>query len=196
MFSRKPSEPLPSPPLSPQMSSYATRSMGNEWSPYRLTSPSTTPLGYGYQGDVDQVVECGSERGNGVESRPILRSHKSFPHTLGTATYSPIRTQSPLSQVANPNRTDEYSSALRSRTVGEIPLPSTMEPKHGRSAPNSPISKMSVHSAEADGEHDGQQEEDEDFPMSADLEDDSLAGAAPKSATERRADRRKMKRFR
>ena len=180
------------------MSVYAAAPMASDWPSYRLGSRSTTDLG-GSQEEIGLGLGFGRIQTSTVE-RPSLRTHKSFPHNIGTSgSYSTPHCQSPLSQVANPGTShDEFQSSF-----GGLPRP--VEPKteaaaeqtFPASAPQSPLPQLTPTSAEAEHEPEEQIAEDEDMLVVGDDEDDTPSGSAvEKTAAERRAEKRKMKRFR
>ena len=178
------------------MSVYAATSSGSEWPSYRFQSHSTTDLSLGGKGGIGLGLEYCQGQAPNAESRPILRSHKSFPHTPSPSNYSTARYQSPLSRVTNPGAAKEPLSA-----AGDCESPSlsgtvsTAQMTYGDSIPASPISCRRSNSAGADF-NDGLEDEDEMLVSAGELDDDGRDGSGPKTAAERRAEKRKMKRFR
>lgn len=175
------------------MSVYAAAPMASDWPSYKFGSRSTTDLGGG-QEEIGLGLGFGRIQTSTVE-RPPLRSHKSFPHNIsGAASYSTPHSQSPLSQVANPAvGNDEFQSRPPEATSGPAPEQSFIA-----SAPVSPVPQLTPTSAEA--EHDAEEHPDDDDEMAivGEEDDETPTGSNPveKTAAERRAEKRKMKRFR
>ena len=178
------------------MSVYASIPNGSDWHSSRFQPFSTLSLTDGQQGSVGLGLDCGRSQVHGGEGRPILRSHKSFPHAVGPSSYSTIHYQSPLSQVANPDVTKRFQSSARGgETSSDIPATAMVESVYGGSAPTSPASRFTPASAEA-GSGDFPDDDEETETTLGDLEDDGVDEGASKTAAERRAEKRKMKRFR
>lgn len=178
-----------SPPNSPRMSDKAAKTEGNQWQQLRtaafdanVTSQPQAP-GFSQLPRDPQTVED--------QKRPSLRSHKSFPYSLG-----------PSSRLAhNSSQGVSGGSGLRDfdeRLISQGPQPggtSDLPPAtFGGSAPTSPASRLTPHSPGA-GPSDEQVDEDElDFAMGDPEEEED--GKVPMTAAELRAQKRKMKRFR
>ena len=124
-------------------------------------------------------------------ARPPLRSHKSFPYSLGPSSRaSDVVFQDPNSATA--------MAEFKERVVSQGPQPTgnaaLPQPSYGGSAPTSPVGRLTPNSPNAD-QHDGQADDD-DMDLDADLDEEEDAGRPPKTAAELRAQKRKMKRFR
>ena len=178
------------------MSVFAVSPMASDWQPHRFGSRPGL-LGSGTE-EIGLGIGLGRIQTSTLE-RPPLKSHRSFPNTL-SASY-------PSSD--GPNRLNEASrnatqEGLQSTTAAEQKR-STVSPQqvvqttYGGSAPASPLPQVSPPSAE--GEHDEQQEDDDVYAlMGEEGEDDGGENqnghSKEKTAEQRRADKRKMKRFR
>jgi hypothetical protein len=184
------------------MSLFATPPMAGDWPFARLgQQPNDEPdeIGLG-------LASLGRIQTSTVE-RPPLRSHKSFPHTLGTSSYAATHCGSPLSQVANHGNEEESSASARERLESK-PLPAglSIQTSFGGSAPASPVPQLTPTSQDADNDDrllDDDDDDDEDGLMGDEegvAEGDGDGQGQPetveKTAAERRAEKRKMKRFR
>ena len=182
------------------MSIFAVTPHGSDWSPYRFQSHSTTDLSLARPGNSQLDSNYVQSHVPNVESRPALRSHKSFPHTIGPSSFSATHYQSPLSQAINPEGPKEQSALVGDHDRGKPKPPgTTVETILGGSAPTSPISHLSHFSpispkAEQDDSLD--EDDDEILMTTGNLEEDGGESGLPKTAAERRAEKRKMKRFR
>ena len=166
--------------------------MASDWQPHRLGSRSA--------GIVSASDEMGLGLGFGriqtsTLERPSLKSHKSFPNPL-TSSYNTSDSQIPISQTSNPVKQEHDSSSfpLDQKQAGQ----SAVETTYGGSAPVSPVAAVSPTSAEA--EMDENREEEDDMLGGADEDEDALVKSedtsVEKTAEQRRAEKRKMKRFR
>ena len=176
------------------MSLYATTS--NEWPFYRFQSHSTTDLTIGGKGDISMGLERNQGRVLNAENRPILRSYKSFPHTLVPSNYSAAHHESSISQATVTGATKEPLPAV---SDGESAYLDNTAPirtlTYRDSTPTSPISGRRSTSVGVDMD-DYPDDEDEMLMITGDPEDDIGDGIVTKTAAERRAEKRKMKRFR
>lgn len=190
MIDDKPTAPL-SPPNSPRMSDAPTKPLEYQWQ-----VPATTTLHPAVNSLPPPQAASESEQFSEPNRttvdtfRPPLRSHKSFPYSLGPSS----RLQQDVSQDAKSMSSGgEYGERLL--VQGPQPTGSSdLQPAtFGGSAPTSPVGRLTPRSTDAvpggeqveDDELDldmGDQEEDEDKP--------------PMTAAELRAHKRKMKRFR
>lgn len=124
-------------------------------------------------------------------SRPPLRSHKSFPYSLGPSS----RVQDEAFQ--DTSGTDVLGDfAERVLSSGPQPTASAnlQQPTYGGSAPTSPTGQLSAGSLKVE-EHDVQIE-DEDIELGDVEDEEDTAEKRPMTAAELRAHKRKMKRFR
>jgi Homeodomain len=171
-----------SPPTSPRLSSFQTDQVENSWQ-----DQSKNHLGNGQDSSEDNMALVHSEVPNlTLDTKPMLRSHKSFPYTLRAAGHQPdtppLNSSDGSPNTANP---DDLSASL-----GEIPTNEIPQVSFGGSAPASPLSNLSAGSPKDDdlGSHDLN-----GLNITLDGEDGEKK---PLSAAEIRAQKRKMKRFR
>ena len=169
----------------------------SEWSDYRMSSQPLTTLG-GDQEDIGLGLDFGRIRTSTVE-RPPSSSHKSFAHSLSGPNFSASHNSTVLGQAVNSSSRDEFSSRL-----DQDPKPSSNSSQSasnafGSSAPISPVPQLTPTSAE--GDPDEHPDDDDDMIMVPGEEYDETCGnmengTVEKTAAERRAEKRKMKRFR
>ena len=171
---------------------YASSSTASEWPPYRFQPNRSVGLPLGRQGGAGLGLGYGRIQPSTTETRPVLRSHMSFPYTLTSSLGTNGRCQSPLSQAINPSTNNPQNHRETSQDDRDS-TPSVMEKTYGRSAPTSPASRLSPPSAVLD--QDDTFDDDDDALMEEDVESTADTGP-PKTAAERRAEKRKMKRFR
>ncbi|RMY08569.1 hypothetical protein D0866_14743 [Hortaea werneckii] len=181
MFTEKLFEPL-SPPTSPRMSD-----TGAENRTYHWQHPSATE-----NRGPSPIKGIGSDESKLPHQvlRPPLRSHRSFPYSLGPS--SRLQHEVPQEQAG-----DYALSTFREQDLSQGPQPaasSALKPAtYGGSAPNSPGRRLTPHSPEdSTGEQQGDAEE-MDYEEPEQGEDDNKP---PMTAAELRAQKRKMKRFR
>jgi hypothetical protein len=195
-----------SPPTSPHMSDNHTKFDEYQWQPApdALLKPtasiSTDP--HGLDAPPDETSELlGQPSAEGVpvasvgdgsqQARPPLRSHKSFPYSLG-----------PSSRANDDPFADQTSDSVlgdfRERVVSQGPQPtgnaSLPQPSYGGSAPTSPANRLTPNSPNQ--EQNDALMEDEDLDLDMGEHEDETAEKVPKTAAELRAAKRKMKRFR
>ncbi|KAK5169472.1 uncharacterized protein LTR77_005448 [Saxophila tyrrhenica] len=124
------------------------------------------------------------------QMRPPLRSHKSFPYSLGPSS----RSQDGSHQ--DPKNTNAMAD-FKERVVSFGPQPTgnsaLPQPSYGGSAPTSPVGRLTPNSPNE--EQDDAQMEDEDMESDA-AEEGEGEERQPRTAAEIRAQKRKMKRFR
>ena len=166
--------------------------MASDWQPHRLGSRSN-----GLASGADELglgLGFGRIQTSTLE-RPSLKSHKSFPNSL-TSSYNTSNSPDLLGQVNNPAGQEEDLSSvpIKQEQSGQPAVETT----YGGSAPASPAAVISPTSAEA--EHEDRQEDEDNLLGAADEEDDgaekSESKSMEKTAEQRRAEKRKMKRFR
>ena len=184
-----------SPPNSPPMSEAGYKS--EDYQTQHATKPinintesSQRALETAHPVEASGVGDAAS-REHGQQSRPPLRSHKSFPYSLG-----------PSSRVQDEVHQDKSETTVlgdfTERVLSSGPQPTAsanlQQPIFGGSAPTSPVNQLSPGSPKVE-EHDVQMD-DEDIDFGdADEEGDGTA-KRPMTAAELRAHKRKMKRFR
>ena len=171
---------------------YATSTTASEWPSYRFQPSHGIGLPLGRQGGAGLGLGYGRIQPSTIDTRPVLRSHKSFPYALSSSLATPGQYQSPLSQVTNPS-TNGLQSHREASQDDRDSTPSAAEKTYGHSAPTSPVSRLSPPSAGLD--HDDTFDDDDDALMEEDVEP-AAESEPPKTAAERRAEKRKMKRFR
>lgn len=193
MIKERPSVPL-SPPTSPRMSGGALKVDQYPW-PSTSTSSvditaSTQPL-VEHTRLVDPLQPSqGLVTEQTQQARPPLRSHRSFPYSLGPSS----RQQYDLSG-NQPTATPLGDFTERVLSQGPQPTASAelQQPTFGGSAPTSPVNNLTPHSQD-NSQHDAQME-DEELEFGT-IEQDLETDKAPMTAAELRAQKRKMKRFR
>ena len=182
------------------MSVSVLTSMASPWPPSRNRSQSSAPLESRIQQDVNF---CYSPIPTSTfDERPPLRSHKSVPYTLGSLRHAPTHTQSPLSQVAQPLSHAETQSGDRPEPLKlsdeSRPPPQRIlvksDSSRNESCPASPASRISP--TTPDFVEDEQFEDEYEMQDVTEGDEDKTDSSVTKSAAERRADKRKMKRFR
>jgi len=180
-----------SPPNSPRMSEAAAKTSEYRWqqpsvaafnaSPYIHTRPQHAPT-------TEQAEDAAQPPEDAT--RPPLRSHKSFPYSLGPS--SRLQHEANLSQSGVPTLAD-----FKEQVVSQGPQPigsaSLLPATYGGSAPNSPTGRLTPNSPPG-GSGEAQGEDEEIDFGTADQEDDEEK--PPMTAAELRAHKRKMKRFR
>ncbi|KAI7464745.1 hypothetical protein KC357_g7823 [Hortaea werneckii] len=181
MFTEKHFEPL-SPPTSPRMSD-----TGADIRTYHWQHPSATE-----NRGASPIRNIGSDEQKLPHQalRPPLRSHRSFPYSLGPS--SRLQHEVPQEQAG-----DYALPSFREQELSQGPqptAPSGLNPAtYGGSAPNSPERRLTPHSPEdSTGEQQGDADE-MDYEEPEQGEDDNKP---PMTAAELRAQKRKMKRFR
>ena len=197
MFQRDQKSPFLSPPVSPRMSSDVTTGAPSaHWQEGQNELQSCSPLRHSHGTYPEAFRESVLRETTGTNSRPpLLRSHRSHPPPISA---SGVRhQQSPLSIVTNPGSVDvDVSNALFRTRLGSNATAGVSA--QAASAPTSPISRLTPTSAGPDNEETLGDAVDDDMALSmAELdEQERIDGEAPKTAAERRAEKRKMKRFR
>ena len=188
---------LLSPPTSPQMSTHPVTSAGSNWQSCQPLLQPLSPYGLG----LDRNLGLGSyhyqhQAGDG-RSRPVLRSHTSVPYSLSSSIYS--SGQQHISPGKNPTLdgmvecpSTDPSLLRQTQVAGNAKVEAVCD----QSAPTSPSGQLTPTSI--DVEQDNLPENEEEIAMIAaefeeDTGDDTGVG---RSAAERRAEKRKMKRFR
>lgn len=120
-----------------------------------------------------------------LDTKPMLRTNKSFPYTLRASGHQPdtppLNSSDGSPNTANP---DDLSASL-----GEIPTNEIPQVHFGGSAPNSPLSNL-------DSGMDEDDDLDGDLGLGIALDPEIDGEKKPMSAAEIRAQKRKMKRFR
>jgi len=191
MFNDKLPVPL-SPPTSPLMSDAATKSIEYRWQlPLALTDTSSKN---GLLPSPESIPIISSAQHNkpaiGEQNRPPLRSHRSFPYSLGPSS----RLQHEVSQDHSDSTAlttfKEHVVSQGPQPVGSADLPPA---QFGGSAPTSPVGRLTPHSPDMDP-NDVSVEEDE-IGLGEAVQGDEEE-QPPMTAAELRAHKRKMKRFR
>lgn len=187
MLTDRPVAPL-SPPTSPRMSDISTKAAEYNWQqqPYPVTNADVP------RGDLAHGLPAVGQNQYQIadQSRPGLRSYKSFPYSLGPSSRLPHNDSTGAAE--QPSATN-YSDRLM--TQGPQPTGSSdLAPAtYGGSAPTSPAGRLTPRSGGVAQED--EQVEDEDLDLVDGGEDDGEE-KPPMTAAELRAHKRKMKRFR
>lgn len=134
-----------------------------------------------------------------IETRPpLIRSHKRFSYSIGS-TFGVHHHQSLLSRISNPETLEkEDLHGIPSSRFTDLNRSDPVLAQRSESAPTSPVPQLTPTSAEADQEE-AHGEIDDEMEMGLgdlDEEDVPVEGETPKTVAERRAEKRKMKRFR
>lgn len=190
MLGRLAAGPL-SPPTSPRMSDIHGKPDGLQWD-HISEAALPAPIGSHFA-SVDQNSVTTPEATKSVQTRPLLRTIKSFPYSLG-----------PSSRLQHDAVTGEQESSLdnfKERVLSQGPQPTASadlpQPTFGGSAPTSPVERLTPRSQEtaaAEGHEDAVMEDDE-MDLEG-VEQDEDGERPPMTAAELRAHKRKMKRFR
>lgn len=191
---------LLSPPTSPRMSAYPASSPHATWQSNKSRTPRPSALSIGFEPFPAVTEDAHRPQVPPIDTRPqLLRSQKSFPYTLTTTSFGTPHQHSPLNRVENPESCvgENVKGIHQPRHVesgridAALPIRSESAPSpHAQLTPTSP-----------DPVHDGMQgdtgdELDMGLP-DLDEEEETLGeGESAKTAAERRAEKRKMKRFR
>lgn len=166
-----------SPPTSPRLSQYHGDQVESSWQEQQ-PKDSNQESGDGSMMNHSEVPNLS------LDTKPMLRSHKSFPYTLRT---SGIPDTPPLnSSGASPSGNQDVSG-------DEIPSAELPQITFGGSAPASPISNLTPTSPR-DGED--KKQDLNGLNITLDPSEDKDKEKQPLSAAEIRAQKRKMKRFR
>lgn len=190
MIRGKPAGP-PSPPTSPRMSGTAT-SDENQWQHTHDSSVNTPTAGQLPLANQNSVDVTQQKHPNETSlTRPPLRSHKSFPYSLG-----------PSGRVQDANHQDAQSSTgaigdFNERVLSQGPQPTAsadlQRPTYGGSAPTSPAGRLTPPSPGGSVADTLMEDEELDFGT-AEVEEGGEKRQM--TAAELRAHKRKMKRFR
>lgn len=180
MLTDRPTAPL-SPPTSPRMSDTPEKANEYHWQPtsYLSTTASATREG----GTPDF--------GRNEQSRPHLRSYKSFPFSLGPSTRLAHDAQVITEGSEGQTTSKQLLVAQAPQPSGTSDLP---QATFGGSAPTSPSGRLTPRSGE-NTQHDEQMLDEDDVDMGV-AEGDDGVDKSKMTAAELRAHKRKMKRFR
>jgi hypothetical protein len=174
-----------SPPTSPRLPSYQTEPVNGSWQGQQQQEsgkPSeTTPD----SSDGNMALVHSEVPSLSLDTKPMLRSSKTFPYTLRASGHHPDTP--PLNGSASPNTAhpDDLSN------VDDIPSADLPSMTFGGSAPASPMSELTPTSP---GDDDGQHQDLNGLNIT--LDGGEEGEKKPMSAAELRAHKRKMKRFR
>ncbi|KAL9122847.1 MAG: hypothetical protein Q9187_000604 [Circinaria calcarea] len=175
------------------MSIYEASQKGPEWPAHRFQSHSAADFGLGQPCDVGLGVAHGRFQMANVDSQPVLRPHRSLPYTVNSSNSPVPYFQRPRGQLKVPRATKEYSAGDRDYTFtgpenGGVTTTYSTGPLTSPIAQHAPLS-----GAEGDESAD---DVDEIFITTREPEGEVTESSVPKTAAERRAEKRKMKRFR
>ena len=172
-----------SPPTSPRLSTFQSDQAENSWQDH-----SKNQIDNNQESEGNMTLVHSDVPNLTLDTKPMLRSHKSFSYTLRAAGHQPdtppLNSSDGSPNTANP---DDLSASL-----GEIPTNEIPQVSFGNSAPASPLSNLSPLSPKDDddmGSHDLN-------GLNITLDPDADGDKKPLSAAEIRAQKRKMKRFR
>lgn len=179
-----------SPPTSPRMSDTPAKAP-----PYHWQQPQYVPVTPNVpHGDQNESLQHFKDEASNVgdQSRPPLRTYKSFPYSLGPSSrFAHDATHSTSTE-------QQIGTAYSERLVTFGPQPtgsSDLQPAtYGGSAPTSPAGRLTPQSGAVPASNE-QVDEDEEIEMD-DLEGGEGEEKPPMTAAELRAAKRKMKRFR
>ena len=169
--------------------------MASDWQPHRLGSHAED-LSRGTE-DIGLGLGFGRIQTSTID-RPPLKSHKTFPNTL-TTSFTSLKTEHGSSEEQNPaGQEDPSASSPNEQKQAGQGLQELGVTTYGGSAPASPTAQLS--SASGEVEHDEHKGEDDDIIGGLDEDDEMIErlDGAPSEMTpeQRRAEKRKMKRFR
>jgi len=173
-----------SPPTSPRLASTFQQEQGDSsWQEQQQQSTQPTETGSDNPEAKMPLVHSDIPSSLSLDTKPMLRTHKSFPYTLGTG-----RPGAPDTPPLN-SATDSPSTAapddLSTPDIGGVSSTDMPSVTFGGSAPASPLSNMTPTSPHGDDE----------LGLAIDLGPED-GEKKPMSAAEIRAQKRKMKRFR
>jgi len=174
-----------SPPTSPHLTNFHADTADNSWQEQPSKLETTQESSEGNMALVQTEIPPSLT----LDTKPMLRSHKTFPYGLrpGIGIHQPdtppLNSSDGSPNTANP---DELTPAL-----GEIPTNEIPSVTFGGSAPASPLSNMTPTTPKDEDDH----QDLNGLNITMDP-DDLLDSGKPLTAAEIRAQKRKMKRFR
>ena len=177
------------------MSIHEAPRKGPEWPSYSFQSSSTADLDLGQQSSVTLGIAHGRSQMPENDSRPNLEPHKSFQYNGNSPDYSIPYFQRHPGQATVPGATKRYSSpecdhTFTSSKNNSGPIATT----YSATTLTSPTSQ---HVPLSGGEEDESAEDDDEMLITAGEPGGEVTEhSVPKTAAERRAEKRKMKRFR
>lgn len=190
---------LLSPPTSPRMSEYTAGPPNASWHDHqsRPSQPSHHPLHLTSFSAVSE--EPPRHHLPPINTRPpLLRSHKSFPHTLSTS-FSATTPQGGLTRGGRLETGGSDAKPVhRQPQLAELDRSEAAGPDRSESAPVSPNLQLTPTSPDAQNDRLLEETGEELRMGSVELEEEDapVEGGTPKTAAERHAEKRKMKRFR
>ncbi|KAL9618776.1 MAG: hypothetical protein Q9160_006570 [Pyrenula sp. 1 TL-2023] len=187
--------PLLSPPSSPRMSTYTESPHRAVWEDQRNKTthpPASLPAFSSFPPIPDDTEHPSLLLDN---KPPLLRSHKSFPHALTTSFGTSFR-KNPLEQVIEKDHFNEGGDpSSEGRIAGDGKNSGSGLILQTRSVPSSPHNQLTPTSPE--GQHEEVEDDNAGIVDMEDEEDSGEARGSPRTTAEqRRAEKRKMKRFR
>ena len=164
-----------------------------QWQPFNTTEDAAAPL----QSQAEDAGSVGNSQAHGSPAaeqsqrpRPPLRSHKSFPYSLGPSSRS-------WADNSRENSSTGAPEELTERILSQGPQPTDsanlQQPTFGGSAPTSPVAELTPHSPRVKDSDEPMEDEEIDFDNAEQEDEDDRP---PMTAAELRAHKRKMKRFR
>jgi hypothetical protein len=197
MIDDKHAVPL-SPPTSPHMSDTHAKLNDYSWQPAQdaLLAPGASLQQSVFPEEQSAELlstlgqQSAEQSGLTVTPRPPLRSHKSFPYSLGPSSRAADDLSQQPGSVAGLAEFKERVVSQGPQPTGNSALP---QPSYGGSAPTSPVGRLTPNSPNADQNEVAM--DDDDIELE-DAEPEDEGERRPKTAAELRAQKRKMKRFR
>ena len=135
-------------------------------------------------------IEESAPTGEVQHARPPLRSHKSFPYSLGPS--SRLQDENPQDQ-SSTNALGDFTERVLSQGPQPTGSSNLQQPTFGGSAPTSPAGRLTPNSPKVEDNDLLMEDEEIDFGTA---EQEEGTERPPMTAAELRAHKRKMKRFR
>ncbi|KAF2672758.1 homeobox-domain-containing protein [Microthyrium microscopicum] len=172
-----------SPPTSPRLAAFQSEQAENSWQEHQSQQASHENTQEGSESNNNlSLIHTEIAPSLSLDTKPMLRTHKSFPYTLRTSGTSAPDTP-PLNHSGDsPSSVDDLSTP----NLGDVSSVEMPAVTFGGSEPTSPLSNMTPTSPRDDDDLNG-------LNISLDGEDGEKK---PMTAAEIRAQKRKMKRFR
>ena len=181
-----------SPPSSPRMSVYNGTTFDTNWEPHQSKSDGYT--NNTSENNMALVDSSMPTLALDMQRHPLLRSHKTFPHSLRTSGLAIPKPHTPdHSSGLPPNPPIALGEAINGRSVQSSELPTV---SFGGSAPASPVSNLTPTSDKQEHPEESQDLNGLDFAADSLDEEEMEDSGRPLTAAELRAQKRKMKRFR
>jgi hypothetical protein len=181
-----------SPPSSPRMSKYHGTAIDPNWQQTHSTDIENTSSEP--ESNMALVDSSMPMLALDMQRHPMLRSHKTFPHSLRTSGIVISKPHTPDSGSGpSPNAQGDHGELSNMVHVPTTELPTV---SFGGSAPASPVSNLTPPSDKQDRREESQDLNGLDIGADSMDEDENDETGRPLTAAELRAQKRKMKRFR